>query len=146
MLSLILEILQHRWIELKILNHPNTQQFLVSKLGKTRLDFQVIARHKMSHISIAGIPSSPFWLLFSKNFLYLFSVIDDSSITFFGHYDLLRIICLYRFFMILESAGRAKREGFVDLNSIPNMMRGFAQNLGRGFNNMVQHSQNLGHK
>jgi len=47
---------------------------------------------------------------------------------------------------VQESAGRAKREGFVDLNSIPNMMRGFAQNLGRGFNNMVQHSQNLGHK
>lgn len=44
---------------------------------------------------------------------------------------------------------RPKRESFVDLDSIPKMMRGFAQNLGRGFNSMVQHSQKIasqGHK
>ena len=44
---------------------------------------------------------------------------------------------------------RPKRESFVDLNNIPNIMRGFAQNLGRGLNSMVQHSQKIasqGHK
>lgn len=41
---------------------------------------------------------------------------------------------------------RAKREGFVDLQSLPTMMRGFADSLGRGFNSMVQQGQNLGHK
>ena len=41
---------------------------------------------------------------------------------------------------------RAKREGFVDLQALPTMMRGFAENLGRGFNSMVQQGQNLGHK
>jgi len=41
---------------------------------------------------------------------------------------------------------RAKREGFVDLQALPTMMRGFAENLGRGFNSMVQQGHNLGHK
>jgi len=44
---------------------------------------------------------------------------------------------------------RPKRESFVDLNDIPSMMRGFASSLGRGLNNMVQHSQKIasqGHK
>ena len=33
--------------------------------------------------------------LSNKNVLYLFSVIDDSSVKFFGAYHLVRIICLY---------------------------------------------------
>ena len=45
-----------------------------------------------------------------------------------------------------ESPGRSKREGFVDFDAIPNLMRDFAQNLGRGFNNMVQQGQNLGQR
>ena len=40
---------------------------------------------------------------------------------------------------------RAKREGFVDLGDLSNMMRGFAQNLGRGINSMVQQGHDLGH-
>lgn len=55
-------------------------------------------------------------------------------------------------FFVLEngesstSSVRAKREGFVDFDAIPTMMRGFAHNLGRGLNNMVQQSQNLGQR
>ena len=47
---------------------------------------------------------------------------------------------------IEESPVRAKREGFVDLGNISNMMRGFAKNLGRGINTMVQQGHNLGHR
>ena len=47
---------------------------------------------------------------------------------------------------IEELPVRAKREGFVDLGNISNMMRGFAKNLGRGINTMVQQGHNLGHR
>ena len=47
---------------------------------------------------------------------------------------------------IEESSIRAKREGFVDLGNFSSMMRGFAQNLGRGINSMVQQGHNLGHR
>ena len=41
--------------------------------------------------------------LSKKCVLYLFSVIDDSSVTFFGQYHLLRIICLsLRFFFVVK--------------------------------------------
>ena len=58
-----------------------------------------------------------------------------------------RHLTTYSAFIIAGSPTiRAKREGFVDLQSLPTMMRGFADSLGRGFNSMVQQGQNLGHK
>ncbi len=44
------------------------------------------------------------------------------------------------------STVRDKREGFVDLDSLPHAMRGFANNIGKGFNSMVQHGNSLGQK
>ena len=41
---------------------------------------------------------------------------------------------------------RDKREGFVDLDVLPHAMRGFANNIGKGFSSMVQHGNNLGQK
>lgn len=41
---------------------------------------------------------------------------------------------------------RDKREGFVDLDVLPHAMRGFANNIGKGFSSMVHHGNNLGQK
>jgi hypothetical protein len=46
----------------------------------------------------------------------------------------------------LEGSVRAKREGFMDFEAIPFMMRDLAHNFGRGINNMMQNGQDLGHR
>ena len=49
--------------------------------------------------------------LSNKSVLYLFSVIADSSVTVFGQYHLLRIICLYK----LENVSKYWSETFLFL-------------------------------
>ena len=56
--------------------------------------------------------------LSNKSVLYLFSVIDDSSVTFFGQYHLLRIICLYKI-KVQKDLGMVDFQIFVASVSIP---------------------------
>ena len=44
------------------------------------------------------------------------------------------------------SGGRDKREGFVDLDALPHAMRGFANNIGKGFSSMVHRGNSHGQK
>ena len=45
-----------------------------------------------------------------------------------------------------QSPVRAKREGFVDLGSIPEMMRGMVRGFSRGISSMMGHSQVIAHQ
>ena len=62
--------------------------------------------------------------LSNKSVLYLFSVIDDSSVTFFGQYHLLRIICLYNRWKTSENRKNCNefRGYLVKSNRCPNQI------------------------
>ena len=50
--------------------------------------------------------------LSNKSVLYLFSIIDDTSVKYFGAYHLLRIICLYK--LALRARSNIKPTSFVE--------------------------------
>ncbi len=56
------------------------------------------------------------------------------------------LINLGRFDTENVSGGRDKREGFVDLDALPHAMRGFANNIGKGFSSMIHRGNSLGQK